>query len=152
MARMHTGRHGKSKSRKPKADLATIPENFNKEEVGEIAVNYAKQGIPQPMIGQLLKEKHNVPYIKHAMGQRLGQVLESNGITQEFPQDLVDLMRRAIRMRKHIGKNHNDSSNKRILNNTESKIWKLTKYYKSRGVLPKDWKYEPEKVELIIKS
>ena len=34
----------------------------------------------------------------------------------------------------------------------EAKIWRLSNYYKENGQLPSDWKYDPVKVALLIKS
>ncbi len=154
MARMHTGRHGKSKSRKPAVELNTVPEGFTgtKEEIDEAIVGYAKQGIPQTMIGQLLKSKNGLPYIKQFYGKRLGTILKEKGYSPDIPQDLMDLLKRAILMRRHLEKNHNDVHNKVRLNRIESKIWRLGKYYKKQGILAKDWKYDPVKVALMIKS
>ena len=154
MARMHTGRHGKSKSRKPDVELGTTPEGFagTKEEIDEAIVSYAKQGIPQTKIGQLLKTEKSLPYVKQLYGKRLGVILKEKGYAPELPQDLMDLLRRATLMRRHLEKNHNDVHNRVRLNRIESKIWRLGKYYKASGVLDKSWTYDPAKVALMIKS
>ena len=153
MARMHTGKHGKAKSRKPD-EASVTAEGLDKgssEIVKEIS-EYARQGMHQARIGQMLKEKHKVPYIKHALGKRLGAVLEESGFKKEIPQDMLDLLTRAIKLRRHIERNHNDIHNKTSLHRCEAKIWRLSNYYKETGKLPADWKYDPEKVALIIKS
>ncbi len=154
MARMHTGKHGKSKSRKPYVEEGSKPEGLelSEKEITKLIVDYAKQGIPQAQIGQTLKEKHNVPYIKHLYKRRLNAVLKENGFTSELPQDLLDLLKRSVTLRKHIEKNHNDIHNKTALSRVEAKIWRLSNYYKNEKVLPSDWKYDPVKVALIIKS
>jgi small subunit ribosomal protein S15 len=36
------------------------------------------------------------------------------------------------------------------LQRTESKIYRLIKYYKKKGVLPQDFKYSPEKIKILI--
>jgi small subunit ribosomal protein S15 len=154
MARMHTGRHGKSKSRKPDVEIGTAPEGFTgtKEEIEEAIVGYAKQGTHQALIGQKLKEKHGLPYIKQLYGKRLNVILKEKGYTPLYPQDMMDLLKRAIIIRRHLAKNHNDVHNKMSLNRVESKIWRLSGYYKKKGTIPADWKYDPEKVALLIKS
>jgi small subunit ribosomal protein S15 len=60
------------------------------------------------------------------------------------------LIKRAVMIRKHIEENHKDMTGKRGLQLTESKIKRLVKYYKRTGVLDKTWKYDPEKVKLIV--
>ncbi|MCL5419504.1 MAG: 30S ribosomal protein S15 [Candidatus Marsarchaeota archaeon] len=154
MARMHTGRHGKSKSRKPDVEIGTVPEGFTgtKEQVEAEIVAYAKQGMHQALIGQRLKEKHGLPYIRQLYGKRLNVILKEKGFAPIYPQDMMDLLRRATILRRHIERNHNDVHNKMRLTRLESKIWRLGKYYKESGALPADWKYDPAKVALLIKS
>ncbi|MCL5412944.1 MAG: 30S ribosomal protein S15, partial [Candidatus Marsarchaeota archaeon] len=61
MARMHTGKHGKSKSKKPVVGTGSRPEGLklSNDEITKLIVDYAKQGKHQALIGQMLKEKHN---------------------------------------------------------------------------------------------
>lgn len=154
MARMHTGKHGKSKSRKPDVELGTKPEGLelSDEDITKLIVEYAKQGTSQQMIGQKLKEKHNVPYIRQIYKRRLSAILKENGFKTDIPQDLLDLLKRSVTLRKHIEKNHNDVHNKTALARVEAKIWRLSNYYKDEKVLPAEWKYDPATVALIIKS
>ncbi len=154
MARMHTGRHGKSKSRKPDVELGSVPEGFTgtKESVDESIVGYAKQGMHQALIGERLKKEHGLKYIKQLYGKRLGTILKEKGYAPQYPQDFFDLLRRATVLRRHLAKNSNDVHNRTRLTRIESKIWRLTRYYKRSGALPTDWKYEPEKVALLIKG
>ena len=149
---MHTGRHGKSKSRKPEPESVNVPQDFNKQEVEKAIIEYAQKGVPAAQIGQNLKDKHNVPYVKQYFGKRLGVILKENGIKNEIPQDMMDLLTRAVIMRRHLEKNHNDVHNRVRLGRVEAKIWRLTKYYKRTGALPTTWKYDPAKVALLIKS
>ncbi len=151
---MHTGGHGKSKSRKPSPETAKPIESVNtdKNEIESIIEKYSKQNMHQAMIGQLLKEKHNVPYVKNLFGKRLGKILEEKGVKGPVPPDMFDLMKKAVNMREHITANHKDNHNKLRLQRTESKIWKLSKYYKSKGTLAHDWKYDPEQAALLIKG
>ncbi len=154
MARMHTGKHGKSKSRKPDVQLNSRPDELklSNEEIVKLITGYVKQGMHKAHIGQQLKEKHGVQYIKQIFGKRLSVILNENGYNEEIPRDLMDLLTRAITIRRHIERNHNDTHNKTSLSRVEAKIWRLSNYYKDNGKLPSDWKYDPAKVALIIKS
>lgn len=154
MARMHTGKHGKSKSRKPEVEIGKAPEDakLSKKEIEKIIEDYSKQGLGPEIIGQYLKDKHGVPYVRQIMGKRLVQIMNEKGISRDLPADLLNLMRRAVGMRKHLEINKQDIHNRTRLIRTESKIWRLSKYYKKEGTLPKDWKYNPEQAALIIKS
>ncbi len=154
MARMHTGKHGKSKSRKPDVPMGTRPEGLelSDDQIVRLVVDYAKQGMHQAQIGQKLKNEHSVPYIKQVFGKRLTNILNENGFKAEIPQDMMDLLTKAINLRRHLDRNHNDTHNRTSLHRVEAKIWRLSNYYKDNGKLPSDWKYDPVKVALIIKS
>ncbi|MGC8571752.1 MAG: 30S ribosomal protein S15 [Candidatus Micrarchaeia archaeon] len=155
MARIYGKHHGKAKSRKPYvAEFGVIPKdaNITKEQIEELIVNYAKSGKSPAMIGELLKKQHNVPYIRAYMGKRLNEILEEKGFKSEIPYDLLDLMRKAVNMREHLAKNKQDKYNMLRLKRTESKIWRLVRYYTANGYLPADWKYDPAQAALIIKS
>ena len=154
MARMHTGKHGKSKSRKPDVPLGSKLEGMalNDEQIVKLVVDYAKQGMKQAQIGQTLKDEHAVPYVRQVFGKRLGVILKENGFNQDIPSDMMDLLTKAINLRRHIERNHNDTHNKTSLHRVEAKIWRLSNYYRQNGQLPSDWKYDPVKVALLIKS
>ena len=151
MARMHTKKHGKAKSRKPE-ESAAVPSKKGKEEINGIIKEYMKKGVGPALIGQYLKDKEGVPYVKHTFGKRLTHVMKDQGYAPEFPQDMMDLMRKAVNLRKHLGKNKQDMHNKTSLIRVESKIWRLTRYYKREGVLPMEWKYDPVKAALVVKG
>ena len=70
MARLHTKKHGKAKSRKP------MPENSEESQIKgadieKLIVDYSKQGMKPAMIGETLKREHNVKYLKKAPLQML---------------------------------------------------------------------------------
>jgi small subunit ribosomal protein S15 len=154
MARMHTGKHGKSKSRKPDVEIGIAPTEakLSKEEIEKIIEGYSKQGLGPEIIGQYLKDKHGVPYIRQVMGKRLVEIMNEKGLSRELPADLLSLMKKAVGLRKHLSSNKQDIHNRTRLVRTESKIWRLSKYYKKVGTLPKDWKYDHEQAALIIKG
>ncbi len=154
MARMHTGKHGKSKSRKPviNAETAPIEVKLSKKEIEKIIEDYSSQGFGPEIIGQYLKDKHGVPYIRQATGKKLGEIMKEKGISRELPADMLSLMKKAVVMRKHLSSNKQDVHNRIRLMRTESKIWRLSKYYKKEGTLPDEWKYDPAQAALIIKS
>ena len=151
---MHTGKHGKSKSRKPDVQLGVRPDgmSISNEEIVNLVTGYAKQGMHQARIGQLLREQHGVPYVKQVFNKRLGSILSENGFEADIPQDMMDLLTKAITLRRHLERNHNDVHNRIRLGRVEAKIWRLSNYYKRNGSMPVDWKYDPVKVALLIKS
>jgi small subunit ribosomal protein S15 len=155
MARMHTRKHGKSKSRKPvldEKDFGKGSGELSKEQIEELIIEYAKQGTGPAQMGERLKKEHGVKYIRQATGKRLGKILEEKGFKGDIPPDMMDLMKRAVRMRKHIDKNKRDVHSTTRLKRTESKIWRLTSYYIKKGALPAKWRYNPATAELLIRG
>jgi small subunit ribosomal protein S15 len=135
-------------------ELGVIPEGagITKEQIEELIVKYAKQGMSPAGIGEKLKREHNVPYVRQYTGKRLTQILKEKKLAGEIPSDLMDLMRSAVTMRGHLEKNKQDKYNSLRLKRVESKIWRLTRYYVREGTLPQGWKYDPKQAELLIKG
>ncbi|MGC8478832.1 MAG: 30S ribosomal protein S15 [Candidatus Micrarchaeia archaeon] len=154
MAKMHTKRHGKAKSVKPpleKLGNVKLSEEEYKKAEG-IIIEYAKQGMSAAMIGEKLKKEHSIKYVKAMMGKRLSKILKENKLYGDMPQDLMDLMKRAVVLHKHLERNRHDVYGKTRLQRIESKILRLSKYYVKEGVVPAEWKYDPKQAELLIKS
>lgn len=148
---MHTKKHGKSKSRKP-IESAAVPAKMSEEEIRKTIGEYMKKGMGPALVGQHLKDKHGVLYVKNTLKKRLTAVMGEQGYRPVFPQDMLDLMRRAVNLRRHIERNKQDMHNKTRLVRVESKIWRLARYYKREGVLPQAWKYDPAQAALVVKS
>jgi small subunit ribosomal protein S15 len=68
-----------------------------------------------------------------------------------LPEDLSNLMRRAISLNVHVKEHRGDVSNLRGLNLIEARIRRLERYYKRNGVLPENWKYSLENAEIMLK-
>jgi small subunit ribosomal protein S15 len=90
-----------------------------------------------------------IPDVKLATGKKLTEILEAHDAEPELPEDLHNLMERAIRLREHMQENPQDHQNKRALQNTESKIRRLVNYYRG-DALDEDFTYSYEvAVELL---
>ena len=144
LAKMHTRRKGSSKSshvnRKTPPDwMATSPQDIEK-----LVVKSRNQGLSSSQIGIVLRDKYGVPDVEVATGKKLVQILEENKMGPEIPEDLQNLIKRALRLKEHLSGSPKDLHNKRALQLVEAKIHKLSKYYKREGVLPPNWKYEPK--------
>ncbi len=72
------------------------------------------------------------------------EILKEAGEDPSYGEDLKILTLKAERLRKHLERYKSDKLNVHNLQLIESKIRRLSKYYKRIGVLPKDWKYEPK--------
>ncbi len=73
------------------------------------------------------------------------KILKEAGVEREIPEDLLALVKRDLALEKHRSINKKDMTAKRGQQLTTSKISKLSKYYKDKGVLSKDWKYDRSK-------
>ncbi|MCY0860220.1 MAG: 30S ribosomal protein S15 [Sulfolobaceae archaeon] len=123
---------------------------FSKEEAELLVEELAKKGYPPSMIGIILRDQYGIPLIKQVTGKKLTQILKERGLQQEIPEDLFNLLRRAVNVRRHLNEHPRDKSAKRGLEEIESKIRRLVDYYKSVGKLPKEWVYDPAKAELLV--
>ncbi len=150
MARMHTRKRGKSKSHKPSRSTAQMWVNLSREEIEVIVQQLAKEGKREAEIGLILRDQHGIPSIKAITGRTVSQILKDKGLEAEYPADLLDLIKKAVRMRKHMAENKKDKLNKKQLVHVESKIKRLVNYYKGKR-LPANWKYDPEKAVLLVK-
>ncbi|WMW22409.1 30S ribosomal protein S15 [Methanolobus mangrovi] len=150
MAKMHTRRKGNSGPTRPLRTEAPAWSTMTTEEVTTVVNDMWKQGISTSEIGMVLRDKYGVPDVKLATGKKITQILREGGEKFAVPEDLYNLIVKAIGLRKHMNNNHKDVHNKRSLQNIEAKIRRLVKYYQSTKVLPVEWKYKPETAEMLI--
>ncbi|WP_342305708.1 30S ribosomal protein S15 [Methanolobus sp. ZRKC5] len=150
MAKMHTRKKGKSGPTRPLRTEAPAWSTMTTEEVTTVVNDMWKQGVSTSEIGMVLRDKYGVPDVKIATGKKVTQILRENGEDFAVPEDLYNLIVKAIGLRKHMDSNNKDVHNKRSLQNTEAKIRRLVKYYQSTKVLPATWKYKPETAAMLI--
>lgn len=120
-------------------------------EIEEVIVKMAKNGQASAMIGLVLRDQYGVPDVKLATGKTVTEIMTEKGVASALPEDISNLMRRAISLNVHLRKNPGDVSNRRGLNLIEAKIRRLEHYYKDNGVLPENWKYSLSTAELMLK-
>ena len=151
MARMYKSRKGKSGSSKPYVTQAPEWSNSNSDDVEKLVVELGKSGHSTAQIGTILRDQHAVPNVRLVTGKRIGTILSQNNIGGSYPEDMMNLMRQAVRIIEHLGSgNHKDIHNKRALEITEAKIRKLANYYKTEGKLSSDWRYKRDELRLMV--
>jgi len=150
MARIHARRRGDSGSVRPHRTEAPSWSNTDVEAIEKVIITLKKDGHSSSRIGLILRDRYGIPDVKLVMGKRIDQILKENGLQSEIPEDLRNLIQKALGLRKHLGENKNDLHNKRQLQLTESKVRRLVKYYVSSGRLPSDWSYKPETAEILL--
>jgi small subunit ribosomal protein S15 len=151
MARIYARRRGKSGSKKVVRNKPPVWQEFNDKELINKIIELKKDGKSKSEIGFILRDSYGIPSIQLSLGKKLKKILEENNLKEEYPKELMSLIKKAIILRKHLLQNKKDLHNKRALQLIESKIRRQVKYYIREGILPKDWKYKPDEAELLIK-
>lgn len=150
MARLHSRKKGKSGSTRPPRLEKPVWVELSGEEVESLVIKLARKGFSKSLIGVILRDSHGIPLVKVVTGKKISQILKENEIETPLPEDLSNLVKKALNIRKHMEENHKDLQGKKGLQRTESKIYRLIKYYKKVKELPTDFKYEPEKIRTLV--
>ena len=131
---MHTRRRGSSDSDKPAADEPPEWSDVDEAAIAERVVELAEAGHSPSEIGLKLRDEGvdgtPVPDVSLATGKKVTEILEEHDAEPELPEDLRNLMERAVRLREHMDENPGDHQNKRALQNSEAKIRRLVDYYR----------------------
>jgi small subunit ribosomal protein S15 len=151
MARLHSRKKGKSGSTSPPTEVVPEWVELKPKEVKELIINLANAGHTAAEIGAILRDQYGIPKVKLLTKKKIVQILEENGLKEEIPRDLLNLIKRSVNQLNHLKANKKDFSAKRGYQLTVSKIRRLTKYYIREGKLPANWHYSPEKAALLVK-
>lgn len=151
MARMHTRRKGRSASKRPQ--VTTSPEwvLLDADEIEETVARLAGQGRSSAEIGLLLRDQYAVPNVRLATGKTITQIMRDQGTKFDMPEDLANLMRKAVVLNAHLRSNPKDGANRRGLQLLEARIRRLAQYYQGTGVLPSTWDFAVKLQELAAK-
>ena len=88
---------------------------------------------------KLVDELSNLTVMEAA---ELSKVLEENDLKADLPEDLDNIVKKAIGLQKHLKSNKSDNRNVRSLELIEAKVHRLSVYYKKTGRIPQNWKYK----------
>jgi len=152
MARMYSRKRGKSRSHKPPVKIVPRWLKYKKQDVLELIIKLGKKRYTSSQIGLILRDQYGIPDVKTIIGKSITQIMKENNLYPDYPEDLMQLFKKAVRLHDHLLKNKSDKTSKRGMENLESKIRRLIKYYKRKGVVPEDFKYDIEKIRLIIQK
>ncbi len=142
MGRLHTHNHGKSQSTRPIELKKPSWVTQSPKEIEEIIIKYGKDGLTASQIGIKLRDQHAIPLVKPFLNKGISKVLDENKISQELPEDLNNIVIKAVGLQKHLKSNKADYRNVRSLELIEAKVHRLSVYYKRIGRIPLKWKYK----------
>jgi len=146
---MHSRAHGKSGSTKPLSRTPPGWIGYKPEEIEFLILKLAGQGLSTSQIGLALRDSYGIPNVIVVTKKSITQILEEKKLAPKLPEDIQNLIKRSVVIRKHLEQHRHDAHSKRGLQLTESKIRRLVKYYKRRGKLPADWSYSAKEAKLI---
>ena len=150
MARMHSRKKGKAGSKRP---LVTKPQpwiSYSPEEIEQLVVKTAKTGKTSAQIGLVLRDSYGIPNSRKISNKKVNKILKEHKLEQKIPEDLTALIKKEVIIIKHLENNKHDMPSRHGLLLTESKIRRLTKYYKRTGILPQDWAYSRAQAKITI--
>lgn len=133
--------------------MADKPEwlELSDEEIIELIVKLHREGQSTSQIGIILRDQYGIPSTKSVLGEKITDILKNNGAEFEYPEDLLNLIKRAVNIREHLEENPKDIHSRRGLTKIESRIRRLVKYYTRNNVLPEGWRYDPKTAALLVK-
>lgn len=125
------------------------------EAIEDRVVELAEQGHSPSEIGLKLRDEGvtgtPVPDVKLATGKKVTEILDEHDADPDLPEDLRNLMERAVRLREHMDENPQDAQNKRALQNTQSKVRRLVDYYRG-DELAADFSYSYETAKELLEE
>lgn len=124
---------------------------YSNEEIEEFILKFHKEGKSTSEIGIILRDQYGIPSVKEVTGERITAILKRNEQFGDYPEDIMNLIRRAVNIRDHLKENPKDLHSKRGLIIIESRIRRLGSYYVSDGQLPEGWRYNPTEAALLVK-
>jgi small subunit ribosomal protein S15 len=145
---MHSRKHGKSGSKKPEKKRHGWL-MYEPAEIEKLIVKLAKEGKQNSEIGIILRDQYGVADVR-SLNMRVSKIAEKE-VKKEVPDDMYNLIKKAVQLHKHLDANHKDAKATHGLELLESKIRRLGKYYARTGKLPKNWKYSIEEGRLLVK-
>jgi len=147
---MHSGGKGISKSslpykRSPPSWLKATPSH-----VEDHVCKLAKKGLTPSQIGVILRDSNGIAQVKSVTGSKILRLLKKNGLAPEIPEDLYQLIKKAVAVRKHLERNKKDKDSKFRLILIESRIHRLARYYRLSRKLDANWKYESATASALV--
>merc|ERR1740123_1183390 len=120
------------------------------DEVKDQIFKLAKKGLTPSQIGVIPRDSHGVAQVRHVTGNKILRILKSKGLAPDLPEDIYYLIKKAVSIRKHLERNRKDKDSKFRLILVESRIRRLARYYKIKGVLAPVWRYDSNTASALV--
>jgi len=150
MGRMHSGGKGISGSVIPYRRSVPLWCKHTSKEIVEQCCKLAKKGVAPSQIGIQLRDSSGVAQVKNITGRKILRILKHNGLAPSIPEDLYYLIKKAVSVRKHLEKSRKDADGKFRLILIESRIHRLSRYYRRTKQLPPTWRYESSTASALV--
>lgn len=150
MGRMHTPGKGISRSAVPYRRAPPSWCKIEAEQVKEEITKYAKKGLTPSQIGVILRDSMGIPQVQSVTGSKILRILKVQGLAPEIPEDLYHLIKKAVNIRRHLEKNRKDTDSKFRLILVESRIHRISRYYKKTSKLPPNWRYQSDTASALV--
>lgn len=150
MGRMHGPGKGSAASALPFRRAVPAWLKTTARDVVDTICKLAKKGVPPSAIGVQLRDSQGIAQVKNVTGRKIVRILKHHGLAPELPEDLYCMIKRAVAMRKHLERNRKDIDTKFRLILIESRIHRLSRYYKRVQQVAPTWKYESSSASAIV--
>ncbi len=151
MASKQSEAAGKGTGKAPASRQSPSWVEYKPEEVEQLVLELANQGITASEIGMSLRDLHGIPSVKKLTGKKIEEILAAHKLGSDIPRDLLNLIKKSVVLHRHMQENRKDQTAKRGYGLIVSKIRRLTDYYHRKGRLAKEWRYTPETAALLVK-
>ncbi len=129
----------------------TIKE-VTKEDIEKVIEELTKKGKTNADIGLYVKQNLKIKNIYAFCGEKIIDIQRRLKLKEnKLPDDLLDLIKKAVKLLKHRDENKKDNRALRGYQITVSKINRLRNYYIKKGRIPKTWRYSQETAKLLTK-
>lgn len=129
--------------------------DIDDDRIEQYVVDLAEAGHSPSEIGLKLRDEGidgtPIPDVKLATGKKVTEILEERDAAPEIPEDLRNLLAKAVRVRDHVRENGQDHQNKRAVQNVESKVRRIIDYYRG-DKLPEDFAYSYDDAKELIEE
>nr|XP_045016847.1 40S ribosomal protein S13-like [Jaculus jaculus] len=140
MGRVHAPWKGLSQSALPNRHSVPTWLKLTLDDMKEQIYKLAKKGLTPSHVGVTLRVSHGVAQVRFVTSDEILRILKSKGLAPALPEDLYHPIKKAVAVRKRLERNRKDKDAKFRLILIESRIHRLAPYYKTKRVLPSNWK------------